>query len=125
MQLLSSGLPFGPILNLIDARSIPIIGVRFPSSRSVLDARALNARNTRSLNVLNACGHGCACHCTTIIVLAMATDRERLRLTEDVFLYFLRNVFPFHFPRRIEIDVTINRERLVEQLLSNKFLHLD
>lgn len=44
MQLLDSvpvELPFGPILNLIDARSIPIIGVRFPSLRSVLDARLL------------------------------------------------------------------------------------
>lgn len=74
MQLLefASAFPLALwILNLIDARSIPIIGARFPSPRSVLEVySALNARNTRSFNVPNARSHGCACQRTTIIVLS-------------------------------------------------------
>lgn len=63
MQLLDSApeLPFGPILNLIDAKSIPIIGVRFPSSRSVLDARLLMlATRVPLMSLMRAVTHVCA-----------------------------------------------------------------
>jgi len=66
---LRSGVPFGSILNLIDARSIPIIGARFPSSRSVLDVRLLMLATRVPLMSLTR-SHERTCHRTTIIVLS-------------------------------------------------------
>lgn len=103
---------------------------RLPSSRSAPRCSALNARNTRSLNVPNACRHGYTCQGDYVCARdsrrssedrEIAADRGASSLLREPRFFPL---FPSIQERRdcsTETDVTINLLRDLEQLFSNEF----
>jgi len=80
---LRSDVPFGPILNLIDARSISIIGARFPFL-----AKCSRCSQHAFPNVPNTC-HGCVCHDYRSKVRWLPILKSKYYITADVFLRFL------------------------------------
>lgn len=88
---LRSDIPFGPILNLIDARSISIIGARFPFSRSVLDARLLMLATRVPLMSLT--------RVVTDVYATIIVLRARWLPIFETLHYSRRlSQIPFHFP---------------------------